>query len=246
MKPTRPTGKQGMWNLYKMGGIAPAFTSMFDPRSAQHMAFIRSMMKEQRKESMYEIRLQEMEAVVFDLETTGFSPYHGDEIIAVGAVAVKGGVVLGEETFYSTVQCSRKIPEDVIRLTGITNEMAASSPDLLDVLSRFLAFVHRRVLIAHGSGHDKPFLRSALWKTSKTALTHRIVDTMMLGKWLHPGMPHYGLDILLEKYSILAENRHHALADSLMTAQLWAGMLALMAEKNVLTLGDLYAHLSQR
>ncbi len=38
-----------MWSLYKMGGLTPAITSMFDMQSAQQMAFIRSIMKEQRK-----------------------------------------------------------------------------------------------------------------------------------------------------------------------------------------------------
>ncbi len=42
-----------MWSLYKMGGLTPAITSMFDMQSAQQMAFIRSIMKEQRKKIRY-------------------------------------------------------------------------------------------------------------------------------------------------------------------------------------------------
>ena len=66
---------------------------MFDAQSAQQMAFIRSMLKEQRKDSLFEIPLHSMEIVVFDLETTGFSPYNGDEIISFGGVSVIGGEV---------------------------------------------------------------------------------------------------------------------------------------------------------
>jgi hypothetical protein len=68
VKDMRPAGR--MWHLYKMGGLTPALTSMFDAQSAQQMAFIRSMLKEQRKDSLFEIPLHAMEIVVFDLETT--------------------------------------------------------------------------------------------------------------------------------------------------------------------------------
>lgn len=243
MKPVRPSG-EGMWGLYKMGGITPAITSVFNQKSAQNMAFIRSMMKEQRKQSLYDIHLEEMEAVVFDLETTGFSPYNGDEIISVGAVAIRGGEIQENEVFYSLVNPKRNIPEEIVTLTGISNGDAVKAPDLMSVLSDFLEFVRRRVLIAHGSGHDKHFLNSALWKTSKTSLSHRMLDTMMIAKWLHPKRGDWSLDTLLGDYRIPVTTRHHALEDSSMTAGLWACLLREMLQKNVTNLGDLYSHLS--
>jgi DNA polymerase-3 subunit epsilon len=242
MKDTGPGGR--MWQLYKMGGITPAINSMFNPQNAQQMAFIRSIMKEQRKNSLYDVQLDQMEAVVFDLETTGFSPYNGDEIISIGAVVVVGGEIQEKETFYSTVNPKRQIPEIIEKLTGITNDMVSNAPDLIQALRGFLEFVQQRVLIAHGSGHDKQFLNSALWKTSKVRLTHRLLDTMMIGNWLLPKLGSYGLDALLDTFQIEITQRHHALEDSLMTAKLWSKFLDEMALREVVTLGDLYSHLS--
>lgn len=242
MKDTGPGGR--MWQLYKMGGLTPAITSMFDARNAQQMAFIRSIMKEQRKNSLYDVQLDSMEAVVFDLETTGFSPYHGDEILSIGAILVRGPEVYGEEKFYSLVNPKRNVPDEIVALTGITNEMAENAPDLIDSLRRFLEFVHQRVLIAHGSGHDKHFLNSALWKTSKVNLSHRLLDTMMIGMWLHPKRQRYDLDSMLELYDVDILQRHHALDDSIMTAHLWSKMLVDIQERGITNLGDLYSHLS--
>ncbi|WP_284644913.1 exonuclease domain-containing protein [Paenibacillus silviterrae] len=242
MKDMRPAGR--MWHLYKMGGITPAITSMFDVQSAQQMAFIRSVMKEQRRNSLYDISLDTVELVVFDLETTGFSPYNGDEIISFGAVAVEGDTILEGEAFYSLVNPKRAIPREIEALTGITNEMAMDAPDLLQALRGFLEFVQKKVLVAHGSGHDKHFLNSALWRTSKTSLSHRLLDTMMVAKWLHPKLPSYDLDTLLNMYGIEIFKRHHALEDSRMTAKLWGCFLKEIREKNIATLGDLYARLS--
>jgi DNA polymerase-3 subunit epsilon len=246
MKEFKPSG--GMWQLYKMGGITPAINSMFNPQNAQQMAFIRSIMKEQRKNSMYDVTLNDLQAVVFDLETTGFSPYSGDEIISIGAVVVEGREVKSGETFYSNVNPKRNIPAVVEKLTGITNQMSLEAPDLIQALRKFLEFVQQRILIAHGTGHDKQFLNSALWKTSKTNLTHRVLDTMMIAKWLQPKRKDYGLDALLDHYEIEVDDkqRHHALGDSLMTAKLWCKFMSEMENREVSNLGELYSHLSHQ
>ncbi|WP_282936709.1 exonuclease domain-containing protein [Paenibacillus sp. RC67] len=242
MKDMRPAGR--MWHLYKMGGITPAITSMFDAQSAQQMAFIRSIMKEQRKNSLYDIALDSVELVVFDLETTGFSPYNGDEIISFGAVAVTGVSVIENQTFYKVVNPKRSIPDHVVDLTGISNEMASKAQDLIGGLRAFLEFVEQKLLVAHGTGHDKQFLNAALWKTSKVNLSHRMLDTMLLAKWLHPRLKQHDLDTLLDMYGIEVTNRHHALEDAKMTAHLWGMLIKEIHSKGIYNLGDLYAQLS--
>lgn len=240
-----PKGVGRMWNLYKMGGFTPAIASMLGSQNAQQMAFIRNVNKEQRKQSMFDMPLRELEVVVFDLETTGFYPTNGDEIISFGAVMLRGGELVESESFYSLVNPKRKIPKAIIELTGITNEMVEDAPDLMQVLHDFMEFVGRRLLIAHASGHDKQFLNAALWRTSKVNLNHRVLDTMMVAKWLEPNLAGYSLDELLDSCCIPITERHHALQDSIMTAKLWQNYLARILERNITTLGDLYAYLSK-
>ncbi|WEK55424.1 MAG: exonuclease domain-containing protein [Candidatus Cohnella colombiensis] len=234
------------WHLYKLGGLTPAIASMLGSTNAQQMAFIRSMSRVQRKESSLDILLADMEAVVFDLETTGFYPYNGDEILSIGAVRIRGGQFEDAEPFYRLVNPKRKVPQQITELTGITNEMAETAPQLMDGLHDFMDFVGTRVLIAHSSSHDKQFLNSALWRTSKVNLTHRILDTMMISKWLESDALYYGLDEVLERNGIEVTTRHHALHDSVMTAKLYIKFLQQVLDRQVTTLGDLYAYLSRR
>ncbi|OMF22398.1 DNA polymerase III subunit epsilon [Paenibacillus sp. FSL H8-0548] len=243
MKEQKGVGR--MWNLYKMGGFTPAIASMLGSQNAQQMAFIRNVNKEQRRQSMFDMPLKELEVIVFDLETTGFYPTNGDEIISFGAVMFRGGEVVEEEFFYSLVNPKRKIPRAIVELTGITNEMVQDAPDLMQVLHDFMEFVGRRLLVAHASGHDKQFLNAALWRTSKVNLNHRVLDTMMVAKWLEPDLEGYSLDELLQSCCIPVTDRHHALQDSIMTAKLWRNYLARILERNITTLGDLYAYLSK-
>lgn len=234
----------GKWNADRSGGFRSALSSMFGLQQAQHQAFIRSVMKQQRQTSIFNLPLHNLQAIVFDLETTGFHPYNGDEILSIGAVLAVGSRVQEETTFYSLINPQRPIPEKIRKLTQITDELAADAPPLKDVLLQFLAFVQRRVLIAHGTGHDKQFLNAALWRTAKIRLSHRVLDTMLVAKWLSPQLSSYDLDTLLEHYGIPIAVRHHALSDAMMTAQLWTVLLAEAEQRNIATLGDLYAYLS--
>lgn len=242
-KQKRPSA--GIWNLYKMGGLTPAINSVFNPQNARQMAFMRQMMKEQRKDFIMETPLDDFEVVVFDLETTGFQAGGGDEIMSFGAVAVKGSRILEEESFYTLVDPGRSIPQEITELTGIREEDVKGAPSVMEGMRQFFEFVGRRTLVAHASGHDKQFLNTALWRTSKVHMTHRVLDTMMITKWLHPKRKDYSLDSLLEEYQIPVTARHHALEDSRMTARLWVSCLGQIKQRNIHTVGDLYSYLSQ-
>jgi DNA polymerase-3 subunit epsilon len=236
----------GLWGLFKMGGLTPAIASMFGAQNAQQMAFIRSVMKEQRNKTLMQSPLDSLETVIFDLETTGFSAYGGDEILSIGAVLVVGGTVHEQKTFYTLVNPERDIPPNIVELTGITAGMVARAPSIIDALSDFLEYVGTRLLVAHGTGHDRHFLNAALWRTSRTSLEHRMLDTMLITKWLYPRQQDLSLDTLLDLHGIEIKNRHHALEDSLMTAKLWVEYHKKMLQKDILTLGDLYMRLSMR
>ena len=65
--------------------------------------------------------LKDVTFIVLDLETTGASPAQGCAITEIGAVAVRGGEILAEfSTFVNPVV---PLPEYIINLTGITDEM---------------------------------------------------------------------------------------------------------------------------
>ncbi|GGN91285.1 exonuclease domain-containing protein [Saccharibacillus kuerlensis] len=239
-----PAGsRSGFWNMLRSGGVPSAVASVFGGPSAHQMAFIRSLSREQRRPEALITPLNELETVVFDLETTGFNCQKGDEILSFGAVKMKGEQVLEDETFYTLVNPRIDIPSHITDLTGITPAMVADAPPLIEALHDFMAFIGHSVLVAHASAHDKAFLNTALWRTSKVRLTHRVIDTMMIAKLLHPSRQGYGLDELLQEEGIQIVGRHHALEDSLMTAKLWAGYMNRVRENEISTLGDLYAHL---
>src|SRR5271170_3425032 len=111
-----------------------------------------------------EMSLRETTFVVVDLETTGgrMTGVDGkvaDAITEIGAVKVRGGIVLGE--FATLVDPQRSIPPQIVQLTGITSAMVCDAPAIDAVLPMFLEFARDSVLVAHNAGFDVGFLRAA-------------------------------------------------------------------------------------
>ncbi|ANS73847.1 DNA polymerase III subunit epsilon [Paenibacillus yonginensis] len=239
-----PDRTHGLWNAIKNRTLPSAIASKFGTESAEQIAFLRSLNKGLRRPETLHVQLKELKTAVFDLETTGFHPKQGDEILSFGAVRVEGIQVRLEETHHVVAKTSKPVPEEIVELTGITQEMADQAPPLVEALHDFMSFVDDRVLIAHCSGHDKAFLDMALWRTSKSHLSHRVLDTMMIAQRLHEDSRKVSLDDWLHWYGIPITRRHHALEDAKMTAFLWTALIDQLRERGVYTLGDLYVFLS--
>ncbi len=93
--------------------------------------------------------------VVFDIETTGFSPVN-NRIIEIGAVKVSGGKVT--DRFSAFVNPQVPIPFEIEKLTSIRDDMVMDAPLIEDVLPGFLRFCEGCVLVAHNAGFDMSFI----------------------------------------------------------------------------------------
>jgi DNA polymerase III epsilon subunit family exonuclease len=105
------------------------------------------------------------EYVVFDFETTGLSPWAGDEIIEIGAMKIFGNQLDEQNIFHSLINPKRVIPEEATKVNGITNDMVASAPTLDVVLPKFLDFIGTAWLVAQNAKFDMGFLMKYLSST---------------------------------------------------------------------------------
>jgi DNA polymerase III epsilon subunit family exonuclease len=127
--------------------------------------------------------LHETTFVVVDLETTGGSPHAGAVITEIGAVKVRGGVVIGE--FKSFVNPLAPIPVFITELTGIDNEMVRLAPIIDEVFPTFLEFcgAHTEtVLVAHNAPFDIGFLQAASRELEYLWPKYKVVDTVRLAR----------------------------------------------------------------
>ncbi|MBN2397125.1 MAG: 3'-5' exonuclease [Deltaproteobacteria bacterium] len=159
--------------------------------------------------------------VVIDVETTGLSPRRGHRIVEVGAIAIEEG--RPREEFCSLVKIDRKIPPEVQRIHGITDEMLAGEPGAEEVLPRLYAFLGDGVIVAHNARFDLGFLRHEFGRLS-LSLKNRSVCTLEMCRRLYPRLPDYKLDTVYRHLfgEIRGDiRRHRALDDAWMAARIW-------------------------
>ncbi|MCP3028572.1 exonuclease domain-containing protein [Halobacillus sp. A5] len=216
--------------------------SSINQNDPSKVAYMRNLEREMKNRDVLDIPFEELSVVVFDLETTGFYPYKGDQILSIGAVKVEGTTILENETFYSLVQCDTPPSQEIEELTGITQEMLVAADPLRDVLKRFYSYIRSDVLVAHHANHEKQFMNHATWLALRKNFQHRIVDTNFLTKIAHQDL--VSLDECCAHYDISIEQRHHALEDAKATAKLWVESIREIKEHNFTTLQDVYTHLA--
>ncbi|WP_236408016.1 3'-5' exonuclease [Microaerobacter geothermalis] len=183
--------------------------------------------------------LNKMTFVVFDTETTGFHPHAGDEVIEMGAVKIINGEIRYDQTFHSYVNPRKEIPEAVTAITGINVDKVRHAPILLEAVKEFLIFIRNVPLVGHCIHFDIQFLNFKLRKTCRRKISNPVIDTLSLASMVHPTMGNYTLDELLDFYHIPNKNRHTALADAIMTAQLFIKLIQKLQQNRIKTLRDL-------
>ncbi|HKM04698.1 MAG TPA: PolC-type DNA polymerase III [Lachnospiraceae bacterium] len=179
----------------------------------------------------------EEEYVVFDLETTGFSPVK-NRIIEIGAVkVVKGQIVDRYSTF---VNPEVPIPFHIEKLTSINDSMVIDSPTIHHVLPEFLSFCQGSILVAHNASFDMSFLlENAMRLGIKTDFTS--VDTVGIARILLPNQAKHTLDAVAKTMGIRLENHHRAIDDAVATAEIFIKFIAILEKEGAKDLSKVNA-----
>lgn len=192
--------------------------------------------------------LQQVHYTVLDTELTGLDLEH-DEVLAVGALRMVGSRILVGEHFYTLVQPARERWGQSVTVYSIRPADVAAAPTPREVLPKLLAFCVNTVLVGHSVDVDRKFLEATAQRIGMVFPSFTWLDTGRVARWLasHRGTyleaasdrGRFRLEDLLEKYGITPPTRHHALADALVTAQVWQRQLGELQSQGVWMLRDL-------
>jgi DNA polymerase-3 subunit epsilon len=189
------------------------------------------------KTALDERRLSELAYTVFDTETTGLDPSQGDEIIAIGAVRIVNGRLLSDETFEQLIDPRRPLSPASIAVHGITPERLGGQPTIEAVLPRFHRFVEDTVLIGHNAAFDLRFLQLKEAPTG-VVFDQPVLDTLLLSALLHPHQESHSLEAIAQRLGVEIVERHTALGDALVTAEVFLRMIPLLLAAGIETLGQ--------
>jgi DNA polymerase-3 subunit epsilon len=161
-------------------------------------------------------------SVLFDTETTGLDPAQGHRVIEVAALELENDLPTGRH-FHALIQPDRDIPDDAIRIHGITPQKLIGKPRFAEIVDEMLAFFGEGMLIAHNAPFDFGFVSAELKLVGRPPLDRsRMVDTLALAKARFSGMPN-SLDALCRRFGIDLSERtsHNALLDCKLLAEVY-------------------------
>ncbi len=169
------------------------------------------------------------EMIAFDIETTGLDN-RTCKITEIGAVKIKGGEVI--DTFQTFVDPEMPIPEEIVKLTSITDEMVMGAPSQSDAVRAFLDFAGERMLIAHNANFDCGFIRVAATNAG-IPFENTYLDTVALSQFVNPELKKHKLNIVAEHYGLGDFEHHRADADAKMLAMIFREMMNRLTAEGI-------------
>ena len=171
-----------------------------------------------------------MREIVFDTETTGREPERGDRIVEIGCVELFNLTPTGRTLhLYFNPEC--EVPEEVVRVHGLTTQFLRAKPLFADQAQAILDFFEDSPIIAHNSEFDRRFLNAELARLGRDVHAgDRYIDTLMLARKRFPGascsldalarrfqLDRYGFDLAARK----GPGGHGALLDAKILAEVY-------------------------
>ena len=169
------------------------------------------------------------EFCVFDIETTGLS-LADEKITEIGAVIVKDGEII--DKYNSLVNPEKSIPQEIVELTGITDEMVKNERTIDVVLPEFLRFVGDRVLVAHNAKFDIGFIRK-MCEQQGIPFDYTYIDTVALSRYVNPELKRHRLNIIAEHYKLGDFNHHRACDDAEMLGHILMRMFEKLSYEDI-------------
>lgn len=161
------------------------------------------------------------EYIVLDIETTGLS-FRTEKITEIGAVRVKNNEIV--DTFECFVNPEIPIPQKIVEITHITDDMVKDAETIDKVMPKFLEFIGDLKLVAHNADFDVGFLKYNAEELG-LKMDNEYIDSLKLARQLYPEFKKHKLGIIADKLGIKVENAHRALDDVKTLVQVFLKML---------------------
>lgn len=159
--------------------------------------------------------LSDITIVVFDTETTGFSPTK-DRIVEIGAIKIRNGEIVEERDWLINPQ--QAIPARVTKVHGISDAMVKDKPTFDKVYEEFQAFVGDAILVAHNARFDVDMMRGEVERAGLATPPNVVIDSLKLFRKWYPDAESHKLAPLASYVGIGGDGFHRGDADSRFTA----------------------------
>ncbi|MDP2801704.1 MAG: DUF294 nucleotidyltransferase-like domain-containing protein [Phreatobacter sp.] len=183
-----------------------------------------------------------LDAVVVDTETTGLDPAKA-RIVQIGAVTLSQGRLVREDRFEFLVDPGVPIPATATAIHGIGDADVAGAAAFAEAFEAFELFRRGRPLIGHTIGYDLALFRGECQRAGRVYEPPPSLCTRLLGELCFPSLAGYSLEILASRLGVTLDDggRHDAVGDAESAGTIFVGLLPVLKDKGVRTVGEAHA-----
>ncbi len=208
----RPADFDGIKLMKHPNAVPYKVNADSDAKTAMSMAAIQRMNKKRRRNGLL------TSYVLLDIETTGLS-CETDKILEIGYVEVGGGRIVSQQSILISVD---KIPEEIIKLTGITPELVTrDGSDLKSAIERVFEMIDDRNVLIYNAEFDLAFLKKGAKSCGIDFPDIHLLDVLELSKKMIKDAPNYKLGTIASLLGITNKQPHRALGDCLLMNEVY-------------------------
>ncbi|MFT0213773.1 3'-5' exonuclease [Pseudomonas sp. F1_0610] len=184
--------------------------------------------------------LDSQRIVVVDVETTGLNMLK-DKVLSIGAVVIEKGCITLNQSFYCTLNRNDVGVTPSVLIHKISPSQMAEGLNPQDALIAFLAFIGDSPLLAFHALFDKGMLQRECKELLNFKLTNVFYDVAELAPLLMAPLnnPPTQLDEWVNYFKLTNNQRHSALADAFVTAEIALILLNKARKKSILEFSQL-------
>jgi DNA polymerase III subunit epsilon len=162
--------------------------------------------------------------IFLDTETTGLGPESGDRIVEIGCIEMVNRRLSGQRR-HVYLNPERKVPEEAIRIHGLTDAFLADKPRFAEVADDVMGFLAGAEVIIHNAAFDVGFLNAELKRLGRPlfhTVAAKVTDTLHMAREAYPGKAN-SLDALCKRLEVdnTHRNHHGALLDAGLLAEVY-------------------------
>ena len=181
--------------------------------------------------------LASLPAISFDTETTGLDVANA-RIVQIGAVRLNPGDVGDDDKFDMLVNPGIPIPSDSTKIHNIADADVSGAADFAAAIGSFAEWAGTPIILGWSIGFDLAILKAEHDRHKLAWQPPRSFDVRHLVQLLSPNLPGLSLEIAAAWLGIEVKNRHNALGDALLTAQIFRALVPRLRENGIVTLAQ--------
>ena len=181
--------------------------------------------------------LSSMPAVAIDIETTGLD-VDKVRIVEIGAVRLETCAPGPKPVFAELVDPGIPIPDSATKIHGIADADVAGAPPFPERMAEFGAWAGSAVVIGYSVGFDLAVLKAEHERHGVPWQPPRALDVGHLVDLVAPTLPEKSLETAASWLGVEVAERHRALGDARVAAEIYRAVVPKLREKDIVTLAQ--------